>query len=387
MFFIVLLALSATAIAGSAAFFSVYGLAHIFSGTFWSVVVMGSSLEAGKLVAASFLYRYWKKTGFILKSYLILGVVALMILTSTGIFGYLSSGYLSDTMPLAQIDKQVELLNSEKTRLIDRKTQIDNQIAQLPTNSIRGRTQLIKQFKDEQKTATDRISALDQQILEVTQKQIQTQAHVGPIIYIAKAFDLQTDDATKYLIYIIIFAFDPMAVALTLAVNIAIRIRDEEKLLAKQQSVPAELVIDPPKDDWDFGVKPPRAWPRPEIKPEPQFLVEEEPIVQEVVEPVIDIVPEPIVQDLIPDEPVVEEVAPVIEEQQPAPVSEIPVTNEKRKAFLLNDSGIGLETNIQKLLQLYKELKQKPQLTTDEQTDFDMIENVLSDHGLLVYLD
>lgn len=239
MVFIIILIIAATTIAGAAAFFSVYGLAHTFSGTFWSVVVMGSSLELGKLVAASYLYRYWKKTHVALKIYLMTGILALMVLTSTGIFGYLSSGYQTDVLPLKQAEEQVKMLDEEKARLIARKQQIDNQIAQLPQTTVRGRTALIKGFKDEQVTVTARISELDKQILEHKTKLIQTQAHVGPITYIATAFGLDSDNATKYLIYLIIFAFDPMAVALTLAVNIAQRIRREELEEARQAAIVA----------------------------------------------------------------------------------------------------------------------------------------------------
>ena len=118
MLFIAILIIAATAIAGAAAFFSVYGLAFTFSGTFWSVVVMGTSLELGKLVAASYLYRYWKQTHIALKVYLMTGVLALMVLTSTGIFGYLSTGYQTDVLPLKQAQEQVKLLDEEKLRLL-----------------------------------------------------------------------------------------------------------------------------------------------------------------------------------------------------------------------------------------------------------------------------
>lgn len=236
MVFILLLILSATLIAGSAGFFAVYGLAATFSGTFWSVVLMGASLEAGKLIAASYLYRYWNKTGIWLKTYLMAGVATLMILTSTGIFGYLSAGYQQDVLPLKQMQEQVQMLEQEKERLVQRKTQIDEQIANLPANYVNGRVQLMRGFKQEQDAATARIVALDKDILENKTKLIQTQAHIGPITYIASAFGLDTDNATKYLIYLIIFAFDPMAVALTLAVNIALRLRKEEIEEAERQS-------------------------------------------------------------------------------------------------------------------------------------------------------
>ena len=85
--FLIVLIVTTCSIAGTAAFFSVYGLASTFSGTFWAVVFMGSSLEAGKLTAASFLYRYWSKVGWAIKMYLMGAVLALMVITSMGIFG------------------------------------------------------------------------------------------------------------------------------------------------------------------------------------------------------------------------------------------------------------------------------------------------------------
>lgn len=240
MFFIILLALTALSIAGSAAVFSVYGLANTFSGVFWSVVVMGGSLEAGKLIAASYLYRYWSKTGWLLKSYLFAGIATIMILTSTGIFGYLSTGYQTDILPLRQIESQLVLLEGEKARVLERKKEIDAQIANLPKNYVASRIKLMKEFDAEQKTLTSRVAAIDKEMLDLKQAQIKTEAHVGPITYIAKAFDLNTDDATKWLVFLIIFAFDPMAVALTLAVNIALRVRGEEKGAVKAVPLSAE---------------------------------------------------------------------------------------------------------------------------------------------------
>lgn len=249
MIFILLLIASTMAIAGSAAYFSVYGLANTFSGVFWSVVIMGASLEAGKLVAASYLYRYWKETNFALKTYLMAGIAALMLLTSLGIFGYLSSGYQQDVLPLKQKTEQITLLEDEKSRALARKKQIDDLMAGGPVvgavnkkngdidanaarvlrETTRSRDQLVRQYRAEQETVTKRITELDTQLLALKQDVIKTEAHIGPITYVAKAFNQSTDDATKWLVLIIIFAFDPMAVALTLAVNIALRLRREEK--------------------------------------------------------------------------------------------------------------------------------------------------------------
>lgn len=219
--FVAILTIVTVCIAGSAAYFSVYGLATTFHGTFWAVVIMGGSLEAGKLVTASYLYRFWNQTHVLLKSYMMIGVFALMVLTSTGIFGLLSAGYQSDSLPLKQIQEQSSLLESEKTRLISRKQQIDDQIANLPADMSRGRIKLINGFKNEQENTTARINTLDKQILDLKTSIIQSEAHIGPITYIAQVFGLNPDYAAKYLIYLIIFVFDPMAVALTIALNTA----------------------------------------------------------------------------------------------------------------------------------------------------------------------
>lgn len=134
MGFIILLILVTLSIAGSAAFFSVYGLAQIFTGSFWPVVVMAGSLEAGKLIAASFCYRYWQKITFFLKTYLVTAIFVLMLITSAGIFGFLSSAYQQNILPLAEMERKVELLVQKvdgleelKTEAIVRRQQLEDQ--------------------------------------------------------------------------------------------------------------------------------------------------------------------------------------------------------------------------------------------------------------------
>lgn len=357
MIFLVILILTTTAIAGAAAFFSVYGLAYTFSGTFWSVVFMGSSLEAGKLVAASFLYRYWKTTHLMLKSYLMLGVVALMILTSTGIFGYLSTGYQTDVLPLKQLQSQIELLEQEKVQKISRKQQIDTQIAQLPTENVRGRERLIRQFREEQKEVTSRVNSLDKEILDVKSQLIKTEAHIGPITFIAKAFNMPSDDATKYLILLIIFAFDPMAVALTLAVNNVIQLRERE---ADKQAIEPKVTVE--QDD-------------------PPLLVEE----TQVVEPVADIPVEPVADapvEPVADIPAVEPPRPFLEDlnQAFADNTEQPrYTPRKWEAT----QTISSPEKIQELITHYRYLKAKNVLSSDETQDFSTIEQILKRHGLI----
>ena len=100
--------LSALFIAGSAAYFSVFGLSKLFAGAALSVIIMASSLEFGKIIGASFLYRYWNKITLWLKAYMLVGVITLVGITSAGIFGYLSNAYQGATI---EFEKQTTTLN------------------------------------------------------------------------------------------------------------------------------------------------------------------------------------------------------------------------------------------------------------------------------------
>ena len=253
MLFIAILFLTTLSIAGTAAFFSVYGLAQLFQGMAIPVMIMGGSLEAGKLVAASFLYRYWYKLGWVLKTYLSIAIFLLMVITSVGIFGMLSLGYQTDTLPLKEINSKIELLKQEQTQLQDRKKEIDRQIAELPANFVRGRQKLMTTFAPELQHINSRLPAITTEVQQLSTQQINTQAHVGPIVYIATAFGQEVDDATKYIILLVIIVFDPLAVALTIGVNVALRVRTEEKHTAQPPSLmpigqPEELVAEVSKE-------------------------------------------------------------------------------------------------------------------------------------------
>ena len=245
MFFIIVLGLAAFSLASISGFFSIIGLSLTFPSIYWSVVAMGISLEFGKLVSASFLYRYWNKISKLLKTYLLIAIAILVLITSMGNFGYLSAGFLIDSTPLKQVESQVKLLADEENQLIVRKKQIDQQVAQLKTDDVRGRQRLSATFKAEIDQINKRLPELTIQKQELQAKQIQTEAHVGPMVYVAKTFGLPIDDATKYIIFSLILVFDPLAVVLTICVNIAIRVRTEE--IGPKPDDPVK--IEPKSDD------------------------------------------------------------------------------------------------------------------------------------------
>ena len=113
MFIAILTLLSALSISGVAIFYSVIGLATIFPGAFWPVVIMGSVLEVGKLVTASWLYRNWTHTRFLLKSYLTIAVIVLSLITSMGIFGFLSKAHLEQNLAEDTVTQRIEIINNK----------------------------------------------------------------------------------------------------------------------------------------------------------------------------------------------------------------------------------------------------------------------------------
>lgn len=229
MIFITILILSALIISAVAGYFSIYGLASMFTGAFWPVVVMGSALEIGKLVSASYVYRYWKKINFLLKSYLISAILVLMLITSMGIFGFLSAAYQEDSMPLKEMEQTIVLLKSEKEEILFRKRQIDADIASLPSNYISGRERLMKQYGPEVNKINLRLDNIASETLSLSKTKLNQEAHTGPIIYIAKVFEKDVDDAIKYMILLLVVVFDPLAVILVISANIALRDHKEAK--------------------------------------------------------------------------------------------------------------------------------------------------------------
>lgn len=235
--FIIVLILTTFAVAASAAFFSVYGLAHLFTGALIPVIIMGSALEAGKLVAASFLYRYSKVINKALKIYLAAAILILMLITSMGIFGFLTAAYQQDTLPLAEMQQKITLYEQEQTQLTERRTQIDKQIADVGPNYVRAKQRLVKEFDAERKSIDARLAELTPELQKLKTQQVNVEAKVGPIMFIAEVMGKDPSTAVFWFVIILISVFDPLAVALTIATNIAIKQRKletEEKEGPKQ---------------------------------------------------------------------------------------------------------------------------------------------------------
>ena len=224
--------LSALFVAGSAAFFSVFGLSNLFAGAKLSVIVMASSLEFGKLVAASFLYRFWNNVNKILRTYMAVGVVVLVLITSAGIFGYLSNAYQGATInfekqstELLALEDRLDVLQEDRVFL---KQELDDQVATLPENYFTAKRNLREQYNPQIQEISTEILEVKGRISDLEIELIETGVDVGPAIYLAKAFETDVDTVVKFFIFILIFVFDPLALALVLAFNHTL-IHDEKE--------------------------------------------------------------------------------------------------------------------------------------------------------------
>lgn len=239
--FIAILALSAFVIAGVAAYFSVQGIATLYAGAYISVLVMAGALEVGKLVATSFLYRYWYRTNILLKTYLLISVFALMGITSMGIFGFLTSAYQTSLAQYATATTQQEFLVSQnvilKSELESLNTRIEtlnesrkSQEARLPSMSRQAARPIyediarageeIKEARARMQVVYDEIKVLDTQNFEL-QKETNKQKDIGTLKYAAELFNTDINTIVKWFTIAIIFVFDPLAVCLVLAYNVA----------------------------------------------------------------------------------------------------------------------------------------------------------------------
>ena len=228
-----LLGLSALLIAFSAAFFSVFGLSKLFAGAELSVIIMASSLEFGKLVAASFLYRYWDKINLLQKFYMTFATIVLIIITSAGIFGFLSNAYQGATVEFEKEstnlifkEDRLKQLQEDKVYL---KEELQDAIEELPDNYRTARRKLREDYQPQISEINKQMIDLKGEIGELKTALVETGVDVGPVIYLARTFQTDIDTVVKFFIFVLIFVFDPMAVMFVISYNVALEHRDENK--------------------------------------------------------------------------------------------------------------------------------------------------------------
>ena len=219
---IILTFLAAFLLSGIAAYYSVVGLTSIFVGAYWSVVIMGSSLEFAKLVTASWLYRNWKTAPWTLKSYLTTSVLLLMLITSMGIFGFLSKSHIDSTLNAGVNTVELKTLTQQETILKDKLDYLLKRAKDPSTAS----NKLDKQIQTTQK----QLSEVNDKKLPLLKESNKLSADIGPIKYVADMFygadENGVDKAVRMVIMLIMLVFDPLAVLLLIAGNMSLEKRN-----------------------------------------------------------------------------------------------------------------------------------------------------------------
>ena len=270
MFLTLITFISAIAISLIAAGYSILGLATLFAGAAVPIIAMGSALEVGKLVAASWLYHNWREgIPRALKAYLFSAIIILVFITSIGIFGFLSKAHLDQVRPtgnnavqIALIDKQINqqnLIIDRAENTLDRLDKaLDVYIAKEYVS--RGLKERKKQKEErdllnsEIKKAMDEIAKLTNEKSNIQIEQLKIEADVGPLKYVAELIYGDNakdhfDSAVRIIILILIFVFDPLAVLLLIAANISLR-QWKEKRNAKKNKIEEEKKLAKKQKDW-----------------------------------------------------------------------------------------------------------------------------------------
>lgn len=259
-----LLGLSALLVASCAAFFSVTGLGLLFHGASISVMVMAVSLEISKLVSAAYLKQKWSELEKTLKTYLTLAVLVLMFITSLGIFGFLSDAFQQQSIQIAKVERQISVYDNKikiNTTEINRHEQKINNLTQVRSSQEANLTKLIDKEKGTSRLSSmirnadqdirtssvkiDSLNTLNTQLYQaidsVKNQNIDLEKQVGGFRFVAEAFGVELKVAVKYFIFLIVFVFDPLAIALILAYNSVKRREKDEVVVEEEKPKPTLL--------------------------------------------------------------------------------------------------------------------------------------------------
>jgi len=266
-----LIALSALSVSASAAFYSVSGLSKLFAGAAFAVIIMAASLEIAKLVIASLLYQYRNNLPRLLKYYLSVACFVLILITSMGIYGFLSAAYQETAALAGNVDSQIALIETKRDNVkeqlaiySDEKSSINEAVRDLrsglsnnviqykdketgqliTTTSSSTRRALEKQLDqaiERQTEINTRVDNLNQQLFDYETEIVEVTSNaniageLGPLKYLSGLTGKPMDQIINWLLLVIIFVFDPLAIALVVAANFAF-----EQLKPKKEVIEEE---------------------------------------------------------------------------------------------------------------------------------------------------
>ena len=255
--FSIILGLCSLLIAGCSAFFSVQGIATLYAGQYISVCIMAGVLEAGKLVAASYLHRYWNKTTFILKTYLVISVLVLMAITSLGIFGFLMSAYQQSHSKIEMVEIKRETLESKKQGFVTDISFLEKRVNTLNEVRLKQEQRVLESgnYKTPREQAYASIEKSNQEINEINLKLEENKKNIfvidqelinlkseeskstdiGTLKFVSQLFNKNVETIVKWFTIIIVLVFDPLAVCLVLAYNNSVQKKEPKKILEKKE--------------------------------------------------------------------------------------------------------------------------------------------------------
>ena len=262
MFFGLFTLFVALAISSVAAYYSIVGLMAIFAAEKTAIAIMGVVLEVGKLVVASWTFQNWKTAPTIIRGYFSTAVIVLMLITSLGIFGFLSRAHIQQSSPTALLEERIERI---ELKVVQRKSQIERYEGRLDTldkalqryielGAISKGLAKIGAMDNETSLLKTRITTLETEIDGLTDEKYElktklnlAEVEVGPIKYVASMLydevsDTQLEEAVRWIIILLIFVFDPLAVVLVIAANISLMdYRRERKMATRTVTVMPDL--------------------------------------------------------------------------------------------------------------------------------------------------
>ena len=276
-----LIAISALSVSASAAFYSVSGLSKLFAGASFEVIIMASSLEVAKLVIASLLYQYWSTLNKLLRTYLVVAAAILVLITSMGIYGFLSAAYQETYSKLSTVenqksfiqkkidfyqndldryDKEIERISSNISTLSNAKASsiqirdtsvvggvrstISTTELRMAQNRITIEEENRKLAQEKRVVASDSLQKFQLQVLDL-ENNTEVAGELGPLKYLSGLTGTPMDKIINILLLVIIFVFDPLALSLVVAANFAF----EKAYPKKQKNLYGELEED--IEDWD----------------------------------------------------------------------------------------------------------------------------------------
>ena len=275
-------------VSGSAAFYSVSGLSKLFAGASLEVIIMAGSLEVAKLVIASLLYQYWNTINKLLRAYLSIAAVVLVLITSMGIYGFLSAAYQETYQKLVVNENQIEFLENKAKFYEDDVTRYDEELERISGNistlsnakatsiqvrdtsavgglrstvstaelrlaqsRIRVEEENRKEVNAKRTVAADSLQTIKLDILKL-ENDSDTVGELGPLQYLSGLTGTPMDKIINILLLVIIFVFDPLAISLVVAANFAFDIANRKNLYGEVEN---DLYSEPKKKDNDN-------WPR-----------------------------------------------------------------------------------------------------------------------------